>query len=638
MSWFSEFAGKAEDLLNKMDQKAAVVLKETSKSKSNASKYEHLNTTDRSFDTTQPFRTQTTAADTVLGSGVHSRNSSISSSFSTISSRELLSTNSSNSHGYHANKSGKDSGSVKDEDEKLFEFLNAKECTANASTSRSNTPTKASTGEEELRGSDEEKSEIIASAESASDELESDHKSNSKVMSEEIVSLKKELAKLTKRNVELETECKRLKKRLENWKNQIGSSDAALRELQSRESDLRAEIDAKNSQLAVLRVRLQETDEQLKVKQATIEALEAENRALIDEQRANSSQIDENMEGLRSRLKELEEELIQEKELLRETQTESMKQLGKYEDKQGQLVDEISNLQRSLSREKANYKDIEKRFKQLESNYSCLETEFSEYKLRAQKTLQSKDELIKALQESKGVEENSLQTESNKFNKVLESQCDAMVIEIQELRQRNDHLKKELDRVLNEEVFSLNSQIIALNEEREEERNNKRELEQDLKQCQEEVRYLHDELNQTRANLNQRIKDREQEIEKLRKQLVSKRSSSSSGASIEDLEARVKTLTDNLIEKQTLVEQLSSERHSLVLQLERTEERLREALETASFNSMYSSPGSVSIGMVHSSSASNLVNRIRPFVEENPSDNQVTRGVKRAYGQIDRFR
>ncbi|RWS28854.1 Golgin subfamily A member 5-like protein [Leptotrombidium deliense] len=620
MSWFSEFAKNAEDLLNKVDQNVAVVLKETKPKRSEVTAVNMENTGSayrQSFVPTSPE----------YGSGLHSRNSSISSSFSTISTREVT----------------QKTESVKDDDEKLFEFLNAKE--AQTSTPQSSTPPKTESVAEESPESDSDpeshsKPAVIEDTPENLTGTVTDVQNNPigndnelRDQNETLLSLKKEISVLTKRNVELETEYKRIKKRLDNWKNQVVASDAALRELQSRESDLKAAIDAKNSQLAILRVRLQESDAELKSKQSLIEGLEVENKSLISERQANNNENDENMVSIKNRMKELEEELIQEKELLRDTQTESMKQLGKYEEKQGQLVDEISNLQRNLAREKSNCKDVEKRLKQIENNYSCLESDFNEYKVRAQKTLQSKDELIKALQEGKGCEENNLQTaEPNKFNKVLESQCDAMVIEIQELRERNDYLKKELDRVLNEEVFSLNSQIISLNEQREEEKNNRFELEQDLRQCQEEVRYLHDELNQTKGNLNSRIKDREVEIDKLRKQLVSKRSAANASINVDELESRVKTLTDSLIEKQTLVEQFSSERHSLVLQLQRSEERLREALEAASFNNR-----SVTIGMVHSSSASNLVNRYRSFVDDDPGDGQVTRGVKRAYGQIDRF-
>jgi predicted nuclease with TOPRIM domain len=53
-----------------------------------------------------------------------------------------------------------------------------------------------------------------------------------------IRSLTNEISNLNRRNIELETECKRLQKRVNNWMTQMNSSDNTIRELQSRESDL----------------------------------------------------------------------------------------------------------------------------------------------------------------------------------------------------------------------------------------------------------------------------------------------------------------------------------------------------------------------------------------------------------------
>lgn len=54
----------------------------------------------------------------------------------------------------------------------------------------------------------------------------------------QIKSLVNEISSLNRRNIELETECKRLHKRLNNWVQQMTASDNTIRELQSRESDL----------------------------------------------------------------------------------------------------------------------------------------------------------------------------------------------------------------------------------------------------------------------------------------------------------------------------------------------------------------------------------------------------------------
>lgn len=70
---------------------------------------------------------------------------------------------------------------------------------------------------------------------------------------------------------------KRMMKKLDHWNSQISSNDKLVRELQEREKDMVAAMDAKDSQLAILKVRLQEADQELRVKLTKIDELSAEN-------------------------------------------------------------------------------------------------------------------------------------------------------------------------------------------------------------------------------------------------------------------------------------------------------------------------------------------------------------------------
>lgn len=70
---------------------------------------------------------------------------------------------------------------------------------------------------------------------------------------------------------------KRMMKKLDHWNSQISNNDKLVRELREREKDMTAAMDAKDSQLAILKVRLQEADQELLVKHNVIEELSAEN-------------------------------------------------------------------------------------------------------------------------------------------------------------------------------------------------------------------------------------------------------------------------------------------------------------------------------------------------------------------------
>ena len=56
----------------------------------------------------------------------------------------------------------------------------------------------------------------------------------------------------------------------------VTKSDGIIRELQNREQDLMEALGAKDSQLAVLRVRLEEADREKESRQRAVEGLQSE--------------------------------------------------------------------------------------------------------------------------------------------------------------------------------------------------------------------------------------------------------------------------------------------------------------------------------------------------------------------------
>ena len=63
---------------------------------------------------------------------------------------------------------------------------------------------------------------------------------------------------------------------VEQHQSQLSRSDHVVRELQSKESDWMETIRAKDAQLAVLRVRLDEVDKALSSKQSLIDSVQAD--------------------------------------------------------------------------------------------------------------------------------------------------------------------------------------------------------------------------------------------------------------------------------------------------------------------------------------------------------------------------
>ena len=65
--------------------------------------------------------------------------------------------------------------------------------------------------------------------------------------------------------------------KLEHAQNQMMQQDRIVRGIEEKERDLNEALKAKDSQLAVLRVRMQEADEELKSKTELLRNLTAEN-------------------------------------------------------------------------------------------------------------------------------------------------------------------------------------------------------------------------------------------------------------------------------------------------------------------------------------------------------------------------
>lgn len=115
-----------------------------------------------------------------------------------------------------------------------------------------------------------------------------------------------------------------------------------------------------------------------------------------------------------------------------------------------------------------------------------------------------------------------------------------------------------------------------------------------------EIEYLEEEHHRAKTTLQSRVKDREDEIQKLRNQVsyffikvhtnqmweilgnvqiqcVFQLTNKTISNSQTELENRLHQLTETLIQKQTMLEALGTEKSSLVFQLERLEEQLKNA-------------------------------------------------------------
>ncbi|GAB6026071.1 Golgin sub A member 5 [Chamberlinius hualienensis] len=652
MSWFTDLAGKAEELLNKVDKSAAVVLKaEGGESPSSRRHYD--------YDTPQVENislpnTSKTSQKTVYTKGL-TRSSSAERSSPASSTKAKQQTS----------------------DEKLLEFLNSEEPVKKPLGLKSRTPSPAEKLNFEMPMSNEIKNDIpsivqhvsvtevvtdsvvsppIESVKTSVSEL---HETTSTVeqttemsgviitsqdvqpilnprslefenrqFQSEINSLNQDLSRSLQKNKHNETEIKRLTKELEKNSAQKFGGDKVIRELQSRENDLKQALDAKDSQLAVLRVRLQEADLEISRLKELFDKTLIENKRIVDDNCSLSDLHGEALHSLQQLRQQSEDLMEREKTNFRSAQNESLQRIGKLEENLNSMVATLNETQTKMAEEKARNMELSGQLKLTKQMAESVQQEMSDYKVKAQRILQSKDKLIASLKEAN----SSCGSDLDKL--------EVSVVEFEELRHERDDLKEELlqanrqivslrtdiqdmENQMQEEVLMMRQRNREMEELLKEEREGRKEREREIMQLKEDIQYERESSNRQKANLQSRIQDRDSEIEKLRNQLIAKQVNSTSQA---ELESRLSTLTESLIQKQTILEALSTEKSSLVLQLERLEHQTRD-------QNAYNRRTAATAVNVNDDSDVRL--RVPGFMMENPFDGQMTRKVKRVYNTID---
>ncbi|XP_072130914.1 golgin subfamily A member 5 [Mobula birostris] len=640
MSWFADLAGKAENFLNKVDQGAAAALQNAPHNAATAthphsdsdgatsqSQYSALNQLSRKSD--QQIHTSPDYVSSAA-SNIKRQKATLLAGVSNVSSPSNVDT----SAGVPASSS-QSRPSVQfvrpkrnePNDDQLFDFLNSSEKLLNGKVdtkqevAKPTTPkthsrtsshssvklgTNSKTAEESFikdssaSGYDSERLEsssvnqstqIEPSKEEAlgnaggttflnKDENQSQELSNlrleNQLLRNEVNSLNQEMASVIQKSVQTQEELNKSRKQIEKWNTENWKTDRISRELRSQVDDLNEVLSAKDSQLAVLKVRLEEADQLLKTRTEVIDMLQSEKNRILQDHNEGSSLHNQAYQTMQESLLDAESTLKREQENYTQMQTEFAARLSKIECERQSLAEALTAAERKAIEEKRRAEDHQQQLKLAKTSLDSAKQELVEYKQKASRILQSKEKLINSLKEGSGIEG-------------IESHA-ISTLELEEVRHERDMQREEIQRLLGQiqslrtelqdteaqqlgEVESFREQIQELQEQIHSLLASKKEMEAELERQKQEFQYIEDELHRTKNTLQMRVKDREDEIQKLRNQLTNKTLSSSHT----ELENRLHQLTETLIQKQTVLEALSTEKNSLCFQLERLEQQLKNS-------------------------------------------------------------
>ena len=187
---------------------------------------------------------------------------------------------------------------------------------------------------------------------------------------------------------------------------------------------------------------------------------------LLNDKPMNERAKQNHVEAIKSMLKE-------EKHKLNELKTEYKKHTESLNNEINFLKDrldehlvkkdsrnEIDNLRDQLKAERANKEKFEKEIAILSTSFSSLKSEFEDYKVRAQRTLQSKDNQIKQLeQQSLNSDSHAIDRKLEDKYQVLESTNHHLRQELEEIRFKYTKLKQETDEFNNGKISDLENQL-----------------------------------------------------------------------------------------------------------------------------------------------------------------------------------
>ncbi|XP_023061278.1 golgin subfamily A member 5 isoform X2 [Piliocolobus tephrosceles] len=606
MSWFVDLAGKAEDLLNRVDQGAATALSRkdnTSNIYSKNTDYTefHQQNTDLTYQTGPKATYISSAADNIRNQKATilagTANVKVGSRTPVEASHpvENASVPRPSSQFVRRKKSEPD-------DELLFDFLNSsqKEPTGRVEIKKEK---EAASNSDSSREGQEESSKENASSDAAcpdhtptpNDDGKSHELSNlrleNQLLRNEVQSLNQEMASVLQRSKETQEELNRARARVEKWNADHSKSDRMTRELRAQVDDLTEAVAAKDSQLAVLKVRLQEADQLLSTRTEALEALQSEKSRIIQDQSEGNSLQNQALQTLQERLHEADATLKREQESYKQMQNEFAARLNKVEMERQNLAEAITLAERKYSDEKKRVDELQQQVKLYKLNLESSKQELIDYKQKATRILQSKEKLINSLKEGSGFEGLDSSTANGMELEELRHEKEMQREEIQKLMGQIHQLRSELQDMEAQQVNEAESareQLQDLHDQIAGQKASKQELETELERLKQEFHYIEEDLYRTKNTLQSRIKDREEEIQKLRNQLTNKTLSNSSQS---ELENRLHQLTETLIQKQTMLESLSTEKNSLVFQLERLEQQMNSASGSSSNGSSINMSG-----------------------------------------------
>lgn len=556
-SWFTGLAGKAEALLERVDQTAADRLKTPVKDTSNQA--------NRVVDT--PERPLSVEREGTVSSGLFSP---VQSGLPRVASEGVLSTG---RDVRSSSRSGRKSPTpsvtaslgrpkssqlqrVSVTDEQLFEFLNAPrreskpspkpvlEWTSVSDSRETLNPVKSGltvsrldhmegsvdsndledvTDGEGGRQQTDISMPLAGTIEQGLKERVSNLELENRLLKREVTSLNQELTNVSERARHAEKHLSDARNEMEGSRQVSSRSDQLVREMHGRHDDLVQTLATRDAQIAVLRVKLQEADEKSDSNDQKVKLLKVENERVLRDHSDSQGVQQQVLEELRQKLEETENSLRDQRAVLAVSQTQTIHQQTQLESERHQLSGSLKETQRKLTEEKLRLNEQAQAVKNARTDTESARRELSEYKEKAQRILQSKDRLINELKTGvSGSDTTSFSGAVAAEVEQMRKERDLMREEAHASQLQLDHLRMELQDAEQHhqvEMDEKSERLRELEESLDDERRRREVAEQEAARRLHEVEYTQTELFREKTALQSRLHERENEVQKLKSQV-----------------------------------------------------------------------------------------------------------------------
>lgn len=600
MSWLTDLAGKAENLLNKIDQNAAVVLKD--KNSLNEQLQDVIWKTTTSHNP-QNFEPSTGSVPTrQISSPSPPQRSAPSGSASPLRK---------------PSPSRSDTNHIKrNDDEDLLRFLNSSEPIQPAL--------------EELRGSPSGASVPSAGSSSPINMVDFPSGGHSRSHSQGGMSSMASSYVSSGRDDSPYQQGFKPVDGAESYSQEDEQNHISITDILAENNLLKNEIRCLNNELTLMHQRSKAAEKEVDVTGQELRSLKevlSKNEELESHLQALQNQLSENQEKL-SNLSAENKRLKDSYKSYQSQDSTLAEQLKKLEAEHKSLQQESNELHLQVFRLQANANDAVKQNERYRQQISDILNDAEQYRARATRVLQEKEKLIANLQG-----ENCTEGQTN--GSMAEQEIEQLREELRLLQQESASQSKLLQSVRNdlqvcelqqeEQRQKAETEIDRLQRRVQEERSHRLSAEEDCRFHLEELKSVRKDMNEQLEHLKACMHAKEAEISQLKQRAQMSNNTSPSRSESAELEARVRNLATALMQKQGALEALIAERNSLRLKLERVENQSLPATNVSSTND----------GTVLNLNENATRMRVPTLLAENPEDTGVTRRVKRAYSSLD---